>query len=71
MLLTKYQEFASKLNQFLPKDRIVSNYSKRLAYGVDARFYRLVPQLVLMLDTEEEVVEVLKKAALSAVHLPT
>jgi D-lactate dehydrogenase len=64
MLLTKYQEFASKLTQFLPKDRIVTDYSKRLAYGVDASFYRLIPQLVLMLDTEDEVVEVLKKAAL-------
>jgi D-lactate dehydrogenase len=64
MLLTKYQEFANQLTQFLPKDRIATDYSKRIAYGVDASFYRLVPELVLMLDSEEEVVEVLNKAAL-------
>jgi len=63
MLLPEYQKFATKLAQFLPKDRIISDYAKRLAYGVDASFYRLVPQLILLLDSEEEVVKVLKKAA--------
>ncbi len=62
-LLKSYREFASQLSSFLPKKRIMTNYAKRLAYGVDASFYRLVPQLVLMLDTEEEVIKVLKLAA--------
>lgn len=65
MLLPQYQDFADKLADFLPKKRIITSYAKRLAYGVDASFYRLVPKLVLMLDTEEEVIKVLKQAAIA------
>ncbi|GAA6170995.1 FAD-binding and (Fe-S)-binding domain-containing protein [Colwellia sp. KU-HH00111] len=63
MLEPHYQDFAKKLALFLPKERIVSSYAKRLAFGVDASFYRLVPKIVLMLDSEHEVVKVLKLAA--------
>lgn len=65
MLLLPYQDFTDKLADFLPKKRIITSYAKRLAYGVDASFYRLVPKLVLMLDTEEEVIKVLKQAAIA------
>jgi len=64
MLSPQYHDFSEQLAQFLPKDRIISNYAKRLAYGVDASFYRLVPQLVVILDNENEVVTVLREAAL-------
>ncbi len=63
MLLPQYHDFSEQLIQFLPKERIISNYAKRLAYGVDASFYRLVPQLVLILDNEDEVIRVLREAA--------
>ena len=63
MLSPQFNDFSDQLSQFLPKERIISNYSKRLAYGVDASFYRLVPQLVLILDNEKEVVRVIKEAA--------
>ena len=65
MLLPQYQNFSDTLVDFLPKKRIITSYAKRLAYGVDASFYRLVPKLVLVLDTEEEVVTVLKQAAMA------
>ena len=65
MLSPQYQDLANELAEFLPKKRIITSYAKRLAYGVDASFYRLVPQLVLMLDTEDEVVKVLKQAAIA------
>lgn len=64
MLLPQYHDFSQQLIQFLPKERVISNYAKRLAYGVDASFYRLVPQLVLILDDEDEVIRVLREAAL-------
>ena len=64
MLSPQYNDLSKQLAQFLPKERIISNYAKRLAYGVDASFYRLVPQLVLILDDEKEVVRVLSEAAL-------
>ncbi|WP_338027371.1 hypothetical protein [Colwellia maritima] len=65
MLLPQYQDLATKLAHTLPKERIITSYAKRLAFGVDASFYRLVPQLVLILDTEEEVITVLKASALA------
>ncbi|OUR60455.1 4Fe-4S ferredoxin [Colwellia sp. 39_35_sub15_T18] len=65
MLPAQYQIFANTLAGFLPKKRIITSYAKRLAYGVDASFYRLMPKLVLMLDTEAEVVKVLKQAAIA------
>lgn len=58
-----YQELSTKLSAFLPSERIVSDYPKRFAMGVDASFYRLVPKLVLILDTEEEVVRVMQEVA--------
>ena len=64
MLLPQYHDFSKQLGQFLPKERVISNYAKRLAYGVDASFYRLVPELVLILDNEDEVIRVLREAAL-------
>ena len=38
MLLPQYQNLAIKLAQLLPKERIITSYAKRLAYGVDASF---------------------------------
>lgn len=63
MLSPQYHDFSQQLAQFLPHERIISNYAKRLAYGVDASFYRLVPQLVLILDNESEVIRVLRESA--------
>jgi len=58
-----YQFFAQEVAEFLPTKRIISDYTRRLAYGVDASFYRLMPQLVVILDNEAEVVRVIKAAA--------
>jgi len=65
MLLLPYQHLVKTLTSFLPEKRIITSYAKRLAFGVDASFYRLVPQLVLMLDTEEEVIKVLHQTAIA------
>lgn len=58
-----YQNFAKLVQAYIPSTRIISDYSRRLAYGVDASFYRLIPQLVLVLDNETEVINVMKLAA--------
>jgi D-lactate dehydrogenase len=60
-----YSTFAKQLANFLPATRVFSDYTKRLAYGVDASFYRLVPELVLILDNEYEVIRVIKEAAIA------
>ncbi len=62
MLPEPYQEFAHNLYELLPKERVITDYSKCLAYGVDASFYRLIPKMVLKVDNEIELVEVMKTA---------
>jgi D-lactate dehydrogenase len=63
MLSEHYQFFAEQVAEFLPEKCVITDYTRRLAYGVDASFYRLIPQLVLILDNEAEVVRVIKAAA--------
>ena len=48
MLSEQYQFFAKQVAEFLPSARVITDYTRRLAYGVDASFYRLIPQLVLL-----------------------
>ncbi|MEI6893854.1 MAG: FAD-binding and (Fe-S)-binding domain-containing protein [Colwellia sp.] len=63
MLSKQYQSFAEQVAKFLPKKRIITDYTRRLAYGVDASFYRLVPQLVFIVDNEAEIITLIKAAA--------
>jgi len=63
MLSEFYQFFAKEVAKFIPDKRIITDYTRRLAYGVDASFYRLIPQLVVILDNEAEVIRVIKAAA--------
>ncbi|MGR5362479.1 FAD-binding and (Fe-S)-binding domain-containing protein [Vibrio mediterranei] len=46
------QQLATKIDS----ERIITDDSQRLAYGTDASFYRLIPQIVLRLKDLEEVV---------------
>ena len=39
----------------LPAARVITDALRRLAYGTDASFYRLVPQVVVVVDSEPEV----------------
>lgn len=50
------------LSDVIPDERVITDYSRRLALGVDASFYRLVPQVVIKVDNEHELVLVMKKA---------
>ena len=43
----------------IPRGRLISDPLRRLAYGSDASFYRLVPRLVVVVESEAEVREVL------------
>jgi hypothetical protein len=40
------KKFLSKVRDFLPEDRIYTDSLRRFAWGTDAGFYRLVPQVV-------------------------
>ena len=47
--------FLADVRQFVPADRIYTDELRRLGWGTDASFYRLVPQVVVRSDGEAEV----------------
>ncbi|MFA0503004.1 hypothetical protein, partial [Vibrio sp. 10N.222.46.A1] len=51
-----YQQLEAILAQKIETERIVTQEAKRLAYGTDASFYRLVPKMVLRLKNLDEVI---------------
>ncbi|MFH0262585.1 FAD-binding and (Fe-S)-binding domain-containing protein [Vibrio barjaei] len=58
-LNTKEQRYSVVKQQLATKidsERIITDDSQRLAYGTDASFYRLIPQIVLRLKDLDEVV---------------
>ena len=57
------KRFLSEVREFLPKDRIYTDSLRRFAWGTDAGFYRLVPQVVIRSASEEEVSRVLQTAS--------
>ena len=48
-----------KLQSILPKGQIYDQYIDRLAKGTDAGFYRLTPKLVVVANSEDEIVKIL------------
>ena len=61
------KRFLSEVREFLPKDRIYTDSLRRFAWGTDAGFYRLVPQVVIRSASEEEVSRVLRVASVNGV----
>ncbi|WP_373455725.1 FAD-binding and (Fe-S)-binding domain-containing protein [Photobacterium iliopiscarium] len=60
MMQPAYANLIEQLRQKIDKKRIITDPTLMLAYGTDASFYRLLPQLVLQLDTLDEVIFVIK-----------
>lgn len=50
-----YRQLVASLQAVIPEDRLISDPLRTLAYGSDASFYRLTPQLVVRVETEAEV----------------
>jgi D-lactate dehydrogenase len=57
-----YQTLHSRLVSFIPEERLLTDPLMTLAYGTDASFYRLVPKIVAKVESEEEVVRLLREA---------
>jgi len=53
------ETLAAALRHRLPAARVVTDPLRRLAYGTDASFYRLVPQVVVIAETEADVLATL------------
>ncbi len=52
----------SSLQAILPARQVITDDLRRLAYGTDASFYRLIPQVVAVIESEDEARNVLATA---------
>lgn len=55
----RYEDLTAALSRFIPDAHLVRDPLRTLAYGTDASFYRLIPKLVVIVDTEDEISRVL------------
>ncbi|MES2870539.1 MAG: FAD-binding and (Fe-S)-binding domain-containing protein [Pseudomonadota bacterium] len=54
--------FVRDAERLIPQDRRFTDALSTLAFGTDASFYRLIPKLVVRVESEDEVVELLRLA---------
>jgi len=52
----------NQLRASLPEHQIITDDLRRLAYGTDASFYRLIPEVIAVIENEEEIRAVLQTA---------
>lgn len=55
--------FLAAVERLIPQERRFDDALSTLAFGTDASFYRLIPQLVIRVESEPEVVALLKLAS--------
>ncbi|MBP2686146.1 MAG: linked oxidase domain protein, partial [Deltaproteobacteria bacterium] len=58
-----YRAFHDGISLRIPSFRIFCDPFRTLAFGTDASFYRLVPKIVVKVNTTEEVAHLLRTAA--------
>ncbi|UCV10431.1 FAD-binding oxidoreductase [Dechloromonas denitrificans] len=55
-------KLTDSLKQSLPENQIITDELRRLAYGTDASFYRLTPEVIAVIESENELRSVLTAA---------
>ena len=55
MMDKAYQSYLGRIREFIPEERIYTDDLRRLAWGTDAGFYRLIPKIVVRSKSEDEV----------------
>lgn len=60
---TDYAALARSLERAIPKARIATDRLRRLSYGTDASFYRLIPEIVVTVESEAEVIAAMSACA--------
>jgi D-lactate dehydrogenase len=68
MLPAPYDALMRQLGKLIPGQRLVTDPLRLLAWGSDASFYRLVPKLVVVVESEAEVQRMLEHCA--RLHTP-
>lgn len=51
----EYESYLNEISVFIPRERIYTDELHLLAWGTDAGFYRLIPQMIIRSKSEEEV----------------
>ena len=54
--------FLNAVERLIPRERRFDDPLSTLAFGTDASFYRLIPKLVIRVESEAEVITLLKAA---------
>ena len=57
------KSFLQEIEKQLPSSRIYTDEMRRLAWGTDAGFYRLIPQIVIHSENEAEIIHILQTAS--------
>ena len=57
-----YKAFLHEISGFIPKERVYTDDLRLLTWGTDAGFYRMIPQIIIRTDGEEEVSRLLALA---------
>jgi D-lactate dehydrogenase len=55
----RYHALTQTLAAFVPRERLITDPLRLLAWGTDASFYRLTPRLAVVVDSEDEMIRVL------------
>src|SRR5580765_2172979 len=63
MLPESVRALEESLAGFIPRERLITDPLRLLTWGTDASFYRLVPAIAVVVDTEEEVRNLLSACA--------
>jgi len=63
MLAESIRALEVSLAGFIPRQRLITDPLRLLTWGTDASFYRLVPAIAVVVDTEEEVRSLLSACA--------
>ncbi|WP_072671018.1 FAD-binding and (Fe-S)-binding domain-containing protein [Vibrio injensis] len=67
-LPSHYQQLITQLATRVASERIITQPAQRLAYGTDASFYRLVPKIVLRLQSLDEVIFTIQCCSELGIH---
>ena len=59
MLPKAHEQLHRDLQQFIPTSRLITDPLRTLVYGTDASLYRLIPQLVVRVESEAEMQRIL------------
>jgi D-lactate dehydrogenase len=60
MLTAVYKKLLNDFLNYIPEEQIFTYEFQRYALGTDAGFYRLVPKIVVKVESEKEVIQVIK-----------